>query len=86
MQGACVQSLVWGLDPMCHTTGWPKTHTKLYCTLKMAERVGLKSSHHRTSLLVQWLRLSAPNAGGPGLIPGQGTGSHMLQLRPGAAK
>ena len=26
------------------------------------------------------------NAGGPGLIPGQGTRSHMLQLRPGAAK
>ena len=39
-----------------------------------------------TSLLVLWLRLSAPNAGGPGLIPGQGTRSHMLQLRPGAAK
>ena len=26
-----------------------------------------------TSLLVQWLRLCAPNAGGPGLIPSQGT-------------
>ena len=39
-----------------------------------------------TSLLVQWLRLSAPNAGGPGSIPGQGTRSHMLQLRPGEAK
>ena len=34
-----------------------------------------------TSLVVQWLRLHAPNAGGPGLIPGQGTRSHMLQLR-----
>ena len=30
-----------------------------------------------TSLVVQWLRLRAPNAGGPGLIPGQGTRSHM---------
>ena len=29
---------------------------------------------------------SAPNAGGPGSIPGQGTRSHVLQLRPGAAK
>ena len=28
-----------------------------------------------TSLVVQWL--SAPIAGGPGLIPGQGTRSHM---------
>lgn len=26
-----------------------------------------------TSLAVQWLRLCRPNAGGTGLIPGQGT-------------
>ena len=39
-----------------------------------------------TSLLAQWLRLWAPNAGGPGSIPGQGTRSPILQLRPGAAK
>ena len=31
--------------------------------------------------MVQWLRLWAPNAGGPGWIPGQGTRSHMLQLK-----
>ena len=30
-----------------------------------------------TSLVAQWLRLYAPNAGGPGSIPGQGTRSHM---------
>ena len=30
-----------------------------------------------TSLVVQWLRLHTPNAGGPGSIPGQGTRSHM---------
>ena len=30
-----------------------------------------------TSLAVQWLRLRAPNAGGPGSIPGQGTRSPM---------
>ena len=38
-----------------------------------------------TSLVVQWLRLCAPNArgprSGPGLIPGQETRSHMPQLR-----
>ena len=34
-----------------------------------------------TSLVVQWLRLCTPNAGALGLIPGQGTRSHMLQLR-----
>ena len=39
-----------------------------------------------TSLVVQWLRLCTPNAGSPGSIPGQGTGSHVPQLRPRAAK
>ena len=34
-----------------------------------------------TSLVIQWLRLHAPNAGGPGLILGQGTRSHMPRLR-----
>ena len=34
-----------------------------------------------TSLVVQWLRLHSPSAGGPGSIPGQGTRSHMPQLR-----
>ncbi|TEA24351.1 hypothetical protein DBR06_SOUSAS4410059, partial [Sousa chinensis] len=29
------------------------------------------------SLVAQWIRLHAPSAGGPGLIPGQGTRSHM---------
>ena len=40
-----------------------------------------KSLSLGTSLVVQWLRLYCPNAGGPGSILGQGTGSHMLQLR-----
>ena len=34
-----------------------------------------------TSLVVQWLRLRSPNAGAPGLIPGQGTRSCMLQRK-----
>ena len=32
-----------------------------------------------TSLVLQWLRLRAPNAGGPGSVSGQGI--HMPQLR-----
>ena len=36
-----------------------------------------KVLHLGTSLAVQWLRLRARNAGGPGLIPGWGTRSHM---------
>ena len=34
-----------------------------------------------TSLAVQWLRFCASNAGGLGLIPIQGTRSHMQQLK-----
>ena len=53
-----------------------------------------KSKTGRTSLVVQWLRLLAPNAGGLSSVPGQGTRSCMLQLkrscvlqlRPGTAK
>ena len=33
------------------------------------------------SALVQWLRLHTPSAGGLGSIPGQGTRSHMPQLK-----
>ena len=32
-------------------------------------------------MVVQWLRLRASDAGGPGSIPGWGTRSNMLQLR-----
>ena len=32
-------------------------------------------------LVIQWLRFCGPNAGSLGSIPGQGTRSHMLQLR-----
>ena len=35
----------------------------------------------RTPLVVQWLRLCTLNAGGRGLIPGQGTRSYMPQLK-----
>ena len=33
------------------------------------------------SLIIQWLRLPAPSAGGLGSVPGQGTRSHMPQLK-----
>ena len=35
----------------------------------------------RTSLVVQWLRLQAPSARGPGSIPCQGTRFHGLKLK-----
>ena len=46
----------------------------------------LKYQWSGTSLEVQWLRFHSPNAGGLGLVPGRGTRSHMMQLRPGASK
>ena len=51
-------------------------------------KISMVSAFHcpGTSLVVQWLRRHAPNAGGSGSIPGQGTGSHVPQLRPGTAK
>ena len=39
-----------------------------------------KSKDFGTSLMVQWLRLCTSSEGGPGLILGQGTRPHMLQL------
>ena len=50
--------------------------------VKRENKLGLSSSyqniHPGTSLVVQWLRLHAPNAGGLGSIPGQGTRSRMF--------
>ena len=41
--------------------------------LNFHARVFVKEGELGTSLVVQWLRLHAPNAGGLGSIPGQGT-------------
>ena len=53
---------------------------------KDSSQARFQNSGPWTSLVVQWLRLSTLNARGLGLIPGQGTRSHMVQLRPGVAK
>ena len=39
----------------------------------------IKNKCYRTCLVDQWLRLCAPNAGGPGSVPAQGTGPHTPQ-------
>ena len=41
----------------------------------------LKISVIGISLVVRWLKLCAPRARVPGWVPGQGTKSHMLQLK-----
>ena len=49
--------------------------------IKTLNKLRIKGHYIGTSLVVQWLRLHTPNAGDPGSIPGQGSRSHMLQLR-----
>ena len=60
-------------------------HVDKSCPKLCCERVMVaKEVHGRTSLVVQWLRLHALNAEGPGSIPGQGSRSHMPQLKDSA--
>ena len=52
--------------------------------MKLREKIlsrSLSKKIQGTSLLIQGLRLWAPTARGTGSIPGQGTRSHMLQLK-----
>lgn len=47
------------------------------CLLRVWKSNCLKPGFFGTSLVVQWLRLPAPNAGVLGSLPGQGTRSHV---------
>ena len=51
---------------------WDRYCFSLSFTVETWRRLGI-------SLVVQWLRLHTPKAGGPGSIPGQGTRSHVSQ-------
>ena len=44
---------------------------------KMAGRNTRKRNNGGTALVVQWVRLCTPNAGGLGSVPSGGTRSHM---------
>ena len=50
------------------------------CASLISAASSIKRGSCKTSLVVQWLRLHAPKAGGLGLIPSQGTIAHILQL------
>ena len=54
---------------------WEQPGRALGRELETDER--FRSSWDGTSLVVWWLRLQAPNAGGPGSIPSQGTIYHI---------
>ena len=59
----------------------PVTKEVYFTNLVNPREIVSVKNHSETSLVVQWLRLCAPNTGGLGSIPSQGTRSHMLQLR-----
>ena len=50
-------------------------HSRLQLSGGGTDRKQLKNTQGGISLVVEWVRLCAPNAGGPGSIPGQGTRS-----------
>ena len=63
------------LLPVIHLEGLkPKEIKELWAKI-------FKKGFTEASLVVQRLGLCTPNTGGPGVIPGQGTGSHMPPLR-----
>ena len=56
--------------------GGQRSSDKRICGRGLNEETG-----RGTSLVVHWLRFRAPSVVDPGCIPGQGTRSHMPQLR-----
>ena len=73
----------------------PKSLQMVVAAMKLKDTCSLEEKiinldkilkRYGTSLVVQWLRLHTPNAGGPSSFPGQGTRSHMSQPRLIAAK
>ena len=63
-----------------------QTQVKQLSTYAFLFYIRRTKAEAETSLVAQWLSLHAFSAGGSGLIPGQGTRSHMLQLKPSIAK
>ena len=52
---------------------WPLTRVCVWCVFRQSSQEAAPGA----SLVVQWLRLQAPNAGGQASVPGQGTGSYV---------
>ena len=60
-----------------HQSGQMSTSDQAPLNLSL-EDLAFKNASLGASLVVQWLRLHVPNAGGLGSIPGQEARSHML--------
>lgn len=63
-----------------------KSMLLIHFTIKYTTSIYFKKWKMGISLLVQWLRLQAHDAGGLGSIPDQGTKSHIPQLKRNTAK
>ena len=61
--------------------GKPRPPTPRSLASQLHSHTTLKARKFGTLLVVQWLRLHAPNAGDLGFIPSQGTTPDMLQLK-----
>ena len=79
-----VKKIIWVMIPLENLVVHFRTYPKMK-SVKVIKNT-MKLIQLGASLMVQWLRFHAPNAGGLGSIPGQGTRSCMRQLRPSAAK
>jgi len=84
--------LEWVAYPFSRGSSQPRNQTGVSCiAVCHTEDLLLIFCHCQrqrwgTALAIQGLGLCTPNSGDPGRLPGQGTRSHMLQLRPSAAK
>ena len=81
------QRVVWGHLQQSELSCLFRTCSRAHPSrpnLQLLDSLGIELGN---ALVVHWLRpCHTPNAGRPGSILGQGTGSHMLQLRPSRAK
>ena len=77
---ACLPPVLQPCLHLCREFSLP-TMSPAVRSIQEISSLGLRTGTIATSLVVQWLRLCAPNAEGSSLIPGQGTRPHMPQLR-----
>ena len=70
--------------PHCRQILYCLSHqgSPMYTLAWMVSKHYSKREDLGTSLVVQWLGIHIPSAGGLGLIPAWGAGSHMLKLDP----
>ena len=89
LQSQRLRSPFWVFQPLCQHLALPAPlldTTYRFLTHSLISLFTVSVVYLGTSLVVQWVRLHIPNAGGLGSIPCRETISHMLQQRSSAAK